>query len=107
MDRHVTRFSELRPPDVKDAKFDVDIRPVKAQGFAHPHCCCHQQADEGRVGILKESGVVEFGEGFFNLFAAIDVRWLTTVTMREKSWRGNFGEWIDGAMPDGKAPDYA
>jgi hypothetical protein len=111
MDWHVTRFSELRPPDVKDAEFEVDIRPVQTQGFVDPHSCHHQQAKKGRIGAGAESlgggELLRAAKKPFNLFVAVDVRWLAAVTMREKSYRGNLGAWVDGAMPDGKAPDHA
>jgi hypothetical protein len=37
MNRKVTRFPELRPPDVQDAKLAVDIGSVQTPGFVHPH----------------------------------------------------------------------
>jgi hypothetical protein len=42
-------------------------------------------------------------KNLFNLFVAIDVRGLASVTMREKSYGGNFGTRFGGAMPNGEA----
>ena len=111
MNRHITRFSKLRPPDVKDAELEVDIRPVQTQGFVHPHPCRHQQAEKGRIGVGTET----FGRGEllssakepFNLFVAVDVRGLAAVTIREKSCGGNLGPRFDGAMSNGETADHA
>jgi len=110
MNRHITRFPELRALDVKDAELEVDIGPVQTQGFFHPHSGRYQQAEKSHIGAGAEplgrgellSSTKELG----NLFVAIDVRGLAAVTVREKSEGGNLGARVDGAIPKGEAPDY-
>jgi hypothetical protein len=110
VNRNIPRFSELRPSDVKDAELEVDVGPVQTQGFVHPHSCCYQQAEKGRVGVGAESlgrgELLSSAKEFFNLFVAIDVRGLASVTMREKPYGGNLSAPVDGTMPNGEAPDH-
>ena len=110
MNRNITRFPELRPPDVKDAEFEVDIRSVQTQGFVHPHSGRHQQAEKGRIGAGAESlgrgELLSLAKELLNLFVAIDVRGLAAVAMREKPYGWNLGARVDGALPKGEAPDH-
>src|SRR6266550_76584 len=110
VNRNITRFSELRPSDMKDAELEVDIGPVQTQGFVHPHSCCYQQAEKGRIGEGAESlgrgELLSSAKEFFNLFVAIDVRGLASVPMRENPCGGNLGARFAGAMPNGEAPDH-
>ena len=110
MNRHVTRFSKLRPPDVKDSAIEVDIRSVQAEGFVHPHPRRHQQTEESRKGAGAESlgrgELLGSAKEPFDLLVAIDVRRLASVTMREKAWRWNLGARFGGTVPNGEAPDH-
>src|SRR5712691_6038355 len=103
MNRHITRFSKLRPPDVEDSEFEVDIWLVQTQDFVHSHSGRHQQAEKGRIRAgaksLGRGELLSSAKELFNLFVAIDVRRLASITMREKSCRGNLGTRFDGAMP--------
>src|SRR5437588_147425 len=109
MNRNITRFSKLRPPDLKDSEFEVDIRSVQTQSFVHPHSCYQQEAEKGRIGARAEplggGELLRMAKKLFNVFVAINVRRLAPVRIREKSYRGNLGARIDGAMPNGEAPD--
>jgi len=55
MKRHVTRFSKLRPPDVKDSEIELDILSVQTEGFVHPHPSRHQQTEKSRKRVGAES----------------------------------------------------
>src|SRR5437879_12442421 len=106
MNRYITRFSELGPPDVKDSEFEVDIRSVQTQGFVHPHSGRYQQAEEGRISAGAKS--VERGElltsakDVFNLFIAVDVKRRASVAMREKSCGANVRDGLGGATAAGE-----
>jgi len=110
MNRHVTRFSPLSPPDVKDAAIEVDIRSVQTQGFANPHPGHRQQTEKSR----KRAGTKSLGRGKllglakepFDLLVAIDVGRLASVSMREKFCGWNLGARFRGAVPAGEAPDH-
>ncbi len=107
MNWHIARFSELRPPNVKDSALEIDILSAQTQGFAHPHSCCHQQAKKCRIGVGAES----LGRGellcsakeLFNLFVAVDVRGFALVTMREETCGRNLRVRFGGTEPNGEA----
>jgi hypothetical protein len=107
MDGHITRFSKLRSPDVKDSALEINIHSIQTQGFVHPHSGRYQQTEKGRIGAGAKSvgrgELLTFAKDDFDLFIAINVRGLTSVAMREKSSRRNFGARFGGAMPDGEA----
>jgi hypothetical protein len=94
---------------MKDSAIEVDIGSVQAEGFTHPHPRHCQQTEEGR----KRAGAESLGRGellgpakqSLDFLVAIDVRRLASVSMREKSCRGNLGARFGGAVPDGEAPD--
>jgi hypothetical protein len=44
MNRHIRRFSKLRPPDVKDSALEINLHSVQAESFVHPHSGRYQQA---------------------------------------------------------------
>jgi hypothetical protein len=110
MNRHVTRFSPLSPPDGKDAAIAVDTRSFQTQGFAHPHPGHHQETEKSR----KRAGAESLGGGEllglvkkpFDLLVAIEVRRFASVTMREKLCRWNLGVRFGGAVPEGEAPNH-
>src|SRR6266566_7878218 len=85
MNRHITRFSKLRPPDVEDSALEINVHSVQAQSFVHPHSCRHQQAEKSRLGAGAKSvgrgELLSSAKELFNLFNAIDVRGLASVTM--------------------------
>lgn len=111
MNRHITRFPELRPPDAKDPKAEVDIRLVQTKGFVHPHSGRHQQTEKSckRTGTepLGRRELLGSAKESFDLLVAVDVRRLTSVMIGEKACRGNLGARFGGAIPDGEAPDHA
>ena len=39
MNRHIARFSELRPANVKDSDLEVHILSVETEGFVDSHSC--------------------------------------------------------------------
>src|SRR6516165_12433524 len=103
MNRHIARFSELRPPDVKDALIEVDIRSIQPNDFIDSHSGRYHEAEKscksasteplgGRelLGLAKES---------FDLLVAVNVRGFTSVMIWEEVRRGNLGARIGGAIP--------
>jgi len=88
MNRNIARFSELRPPDVKDSKFEVDVRSIQTQGFVDSHPGRYEQAEKGCIGVgtepLGRGELVGLSEEPCDLLIAIDMRGLTPLTMREK-----------------------
>jgi hypothetical protein len=110
MNRHVTRFSKLRPPDVKNSAIEVDILSVQTQGFVDPHSRRHQQTKKSRIGASAESpGRRELSgpaKEPFDLLVAIDMRQLAPVAMREQSGGWNLGARFERAQPEGEASDH-
>jgi hypothetical protein len=109
MNRHITRFSEFRPSDVKDSKFEVDIWSVQTQGFVHSHPGRYEQAEIGCIGVgtepLGRGELLGLSEEPCDLLVAIDMRGLTPLTIREKVCGGNLRARVNSAQPDGEAPD--
>ena len=110
MNRHVTRFSPLAPPDVKDAAIEVDIRSIQTQGFANPHPGHRQQTEKSRkragTKSLRRGKLLGLAKEPFDLLVAIDVGRLASVTMWEKFCGWNFGARLRGAVPASEAPDH-
>ena len=111
MNRHITRFSKLRPPDVKDPALEINMHSVQTKSLLHPHSGRYQQAEKSRIGAgaksLGRGELLSSAKELFNLFVAIDVRRLASVTMREKPDGRNLGARFGGAMPDGEPSYYA
>jgi len=76
-----------------------------------PHSGRYQQAEKSRIGAgaksLGRGELLSSAKELFNLFVAIDVRRLASVTMREKPDGRNLGARFGGAMPDGEPSYYA
>src|SRR5215470_18563060 len=65
MKRYVTRFSKLRPPDVKDSALEVDIRAIQPKGLVDPHPCRYQQTEKSRIGVTRRDFCL-LRESFFS-----------------------------------------
>jgi len=111
MNRQVTLFSKLGPPDVENSEIKVHVVAVQTQGFAYPHSCHRQQSEKSR----KRTGPEPLGRGKllgpakepFDLLVAIDMRQLAAVAMREEAGGWNLGARFERAKPDGEASNHA
>jgi hypothetical protein len=110
MNRHITRFSELRPPNMKNSPNEIDVLSVQAKGLAHPHPGHLQKTKKSCIGEGAQSpGRVELlglAKEPIDLLITVNVRRLTPVTMREKVRSGNLRARVNSTEPDGEAPDH-
>ena len=111
MNRHIARFSELRPPDEKDSEIEVDIGLIQTKDFIHPHPGRHQQTEKsckcGGTEPLGRGELLGLAKESFDLFVAVNVRGFTSVKIWKEVRRGNLGARIGGAISDREASDHA
>src|SRR2546426_2703794 len=110
MNRYIARFSKLRPPHVQDAKSEVHIRSVEAEGLINSHPRHDQQGEKcrERVGAEPLAGTKLLGPAkeLSNLLVGIDVRSLASIAIQEQAGRGNLGARVGGPEPNGEASNH-